>query len=351
MSDTGAALKSPGILVRQSPTGFVLTSERTSRMSCLLRGRPQLLAKMILPNLLGLCPVAHAEAFEAACSGAPSPAASSRVASEAMLEAVRVFALQWRRFADCANVDAETLRTLGTLRQQLFVAVTSGSHDLAERVCDETKRFVRAFLYEHSKLFSALCDAAGRFDRLVSVDSRDCLPPTELLAQSVMDDLLEALLSDRDFAVRPKWRGGRILGSLARECDRGHVGPTFSMRDIVRVRWKELQEWSSESSSVPALFVPQVRLREDGWRVAAVETVRGTLMHAVKPQGRAIDDFHMIAPTEWVFQPGGAIVERLNELSGASGLQGKRLRDALEFLIVLFDPCTDVTIELEESYA
>lgn len=351
MTVFGMVQHAPKVLLRQTKTGISLHSERTTKLAALLTGRPLSFARTVLPNVLGLCPVAHAESFEAACEGRAAETAALRIVSEAMLEAVRVFVLQWCRFAEIAISDARALPTIGRLRQQLFAAMIARSDEQSQRVYLETKQFVREFQSGHEAAYRSLCDAAQRFDGIINVDSRRCLAPSELRSPIVLDGILDELQADRDFGVRPRWRGARVLGGLARECERGVRPPYFSMRDVVRIRWEELGAWSSENDGQAMAFVPQVRVRDDGWRLSTVETVRGTLLHAVRLKDETLDDFHMVAPTEWVFQPNGELVERLNNVSRLHVLQGAALQDAMDFVVTLFDACTDVDIVLEESYA
>ena len=351
MTASVAFQNAPRVLLRQTNNGVSLQSERTAKLGLMLTGRPKAFARTVLPNLLGLCPVAHAEAFDAACSGQPVETAALRVASEAMLEAVRVFVLQWSRFGTRADSDPEALQSIGRLRQQLFAATASRSADESRRVLHETKRFVRAFRYEHEVTYRSVLDAARRFDGVVKVASKRCLSPSVFRRSPVLDGILDELLADRDFAVRPRWQGARVLGGLARECERSDKMSDFSMSDIVRVRWEELGAWASESDASVLPFVPHVRVRDDGWRLSAVETVRGTLLHAVRLQGEMLEGFHMVAPTEWVFQPEGEIVERLNTVCRRLDPPGNSLRDDLDFVVTLFDACTEVDIVLEESYA
>jgi Ni,Fe-hydrogenase I large subunit len=78
---------------------------------------------------------------------------------------------------------------------------------------------------------------------------------------------------------------------------------------------------------------------------AAAETSRGRLFHWVRlaADGR-IDDYQIVAPTEWNFHPTGPFVEAL---LGAAVEHGPAERRIVQ-LAGLIDPCVPFRVEVRE---
>ena len=340
----------PRVLIRQTGRGFVLQSERNTMVSGFLKGKPVVFAQTLLTSLMGLCPVAHREAFEAAVLGRSLSYASHRLAVEAMLESVRVFCVDWQRFVPDVTIREETLWDLGQLRQRLFDVLSTRSEKASEQLLVDTQRFVRDFQITYAGLLDALLKAVKNFSDLKPLEPSVPLSPSQYREKANLQRLNEALLLNDSFAVSPVMDGHRLLGPLAR---RNELLPKddLTVVSMVLVRWQELTDWSRSDRSFLGTFEPMVASLVDGWKVAVVETIRGTLMHAVKVKGNVLEDFHFIAPTEWVFQPEGVLIDKVNEFAAYTRLQGPALARAVELLVALFDACTDVQVISGEAHA
>jgi hypothetical protein len=87
-----------------------------------------------------------------------------------------------------------------------------------------------------------------------------------------------------------------------------------------------------------------------GQGFAAVESARGRLYHSVRIDrlGR-IEDYRIVAPTEWNFHPDGPFVRAL---TGAKCGEGREARRRIERLAFVFDPCIRASAEiLDQSNA
>ena len=85
------------------------------------------------------------------------------------------------------------------------------------------------------------------------------------------------------------------------------------------------------------------------WRVdahggiAAVQTARGLLLHAVRLEDERVADYRIVAPTDWNFHPDGAL---------ARGLLGLEVEDATTLVqraglaVLALDPCVAFRIEV-----
>lgn len=104
------------------------------------------------------------------------------------------------------------------------------------------------------------------------------------------------------------------------------------------------------SELVHGLRAPQ-RLIEGRWLdaaplgpgagLAAVETARGLLLHAIWLAGARVERYIIVAPTEWNFHRRGAYVAELNEVA-ADSLEA--LRQRAEALALALDPCVGHTV-------
>lgn len=340
----------PGIVIERGPSGFVLQSGRTVRLSALFRGKPMSFAQAVLPNVLGLCPVAHAEALAGAVLGQATKEAAQRVAIEAMLESVRVWCFEWKRFVDTVTVDEGLLHELGRLRQRLVVALSTRDPIATNLLYKDTQRFVQSFQAGCRDLFESALSKAKEWLQQVSVASRCCLAPSEFRDKDVLETLLAALQCDRNSAVCPRYRGMRLVGALARVAQAAEMPEEVALVTLLPARWNELSSWANAEDAWTT-FVPHVSEHEGNWRIVTLETARGTLLHAAQLSDGVLEDFHMIAPTEWAFQPEGLVVDCLNRFMDRTTLRGQSLEQALRMMVALFDACTDVRIVLGEEHA
>ena len=351
MTVTTSFDSAPQVCISQTEKGFVLRNERNTMVSGFLRGKSIVFAKTLLTSLMGLCPVAHREAFDAAVFGRASDQSSLRIATEAMLESVRVFCVDWQRFVPTVNIREETLQTLGQLRQRLFDVLANRDEKQTEQLFVDTQRFVREFQITYAELLDALRNAVKPFAMLTSIKTTTLLTPSQWRAHGFLDEILQALVQNRDFAVCPTCQGCRLPGTFARASDAGYLSETLTPDAMILLRWQELTSWSREDRLALSLFEPAVSSLNNGWRLATVETLRGTLLHAVRSNGAIVDDIHIVAPTEWAFQNQGPLLEAINEFAIKSGLQGQSLSTEVRLLVALFDACTDVIVTAGDTYA
>lgn len=74
--------------------------------------------------------------------------------------------------------------------------------------------------------------------------------------------------------------------------------------------------------------------RWDGVGIAQVEAARGRLVHWVRLAGGVVDDYRILAPTEWNFHPRGALAQGLLTLPADD-----RLPHLAQLLVDAVDPC------------
>jgi hypothetical protein len=152
-----------------------------------------------------------------------------------------------------------------------------------------------------------------------------------------------------DFELAPEWRGRPAeTGALAR-CHRHRlVGEAMgaSRRLLARglARMVELAELTGGrgGSATGAGACGSVRVRAGdglGW----VETARGLLVHRARIGDGVIDDYRVLAPTEWNFHPRGPMTASVAGMLVASD---EALHDAIGLAVQSLDPCVTCRIEV-----
>lgn len=82
----------------------------------------------------------------------------------------------------------------------------------------------------------------------------------------------------------------------------------------------------------------------DNTGMAAIETSRGLLIHAVRLSGNMVADYRIVAPTEWNFHPAGALTQAMADLKIGNDAQF-RAQEICQSL----DPCVAFGVELTNA--
>ena len=148
-----------------------------------------------------------------------------------------------------------------------------------------------------------------------------------------MKALAHALWTDDDFCQHPSW-----LGHCA------ETGPWIRWRHpagTVRTPWMRLASrlWelvelaAGAAAGQPILLAHGALTLAPGCGVAWCEMARGLLLHSVQldDQGR-VQDYRVLAPTEWNFHPEGSLGQAVASLAPDD-------RDTARLLAAAFDPC------------
>jgi hypothetical protein len=168
--------------------------------------------------------------------------------------------------------------------------------------------------------------------------------------------IAQAMATDSDFVQRPLWRGQcaetGVWTRLRHQTERDTL--THNAWTRLGARWMELvnltttpplttDEQRDPLLDSGALFMGQ------GQAIAWCEMARGLLLHWVQldPQGR-VDDYRVLAPTEWNFHADGALAKALTALPAHDTA-------AAWCLAAAYDPCVDCTVQststTEEEHA
>jgi len=162
--------------------------------------------------------------------------------------------------------------------------------------------------------------------------------------------VVPALQRDASFAQAPTWAGKAVeTGALSRLHEQplvaaliqrdGHSAATRIAARLVELAW--LLD-ALRGDAEPSQWVRAWPLGA-GVGLAAVQTARGLLMHCARVSDDRVDDYRIVAPTEWNFHPGGAL---------AHGLVGTEADDEATLVaraglaVLALDPCVGFDVEV-----
>ena len=346
--------------------GVRLRSTRPQLAQKLLGGRSPEEAAHLVGLIFSLCGKAQRVAAAAACEAAlppyepgvpcaatvPSPQLSQARASAVLQE----LALEhlWRFAAPQETPEGRA--GLLALRQaapepQRFATV------LAEQVQTLLGEPGAVWLGRDLADFDAwVATAATPTARLFAVEDavlpvRGVLPSLVRLSDAEAADLARQALEVPDFCARPTLHGAPAeTGALAR-VDHPLLAAWIARSGIgagsrLLARLLELAELPGRcGAGIPA---GQTLIRAwslgEGVGLAGVETARGLLLHVVRLHAGRVDQYRIVAPTEWNFHPDGGLPQALAALSPGPDLMA-RARHLCESL----DPCVAYAIEVRDA--
>ena len=158
--------------------------------------------------------------------------------------------------------------------------------------------------------------------------------------------IAQDLCANPDFALRPLWLGACAeSGVWSRLRHRQAPGTVHSAWSRLQARWVELLELARSPVE------PQVSLLHSGalplgggQAIAWCEMARGLLLHWVQLDDQhRVQDYRVLAPTEWNFHPDGALAQALTQLHPPDATAAWCLTSA-------YDPCVDCSIHIQEIH-
>jgi hypothetical protein len=153
-----------------------------------------------------------------------------------------------------------------------------------------------------------------------------------------------ALADDPDFAMHPQWRGACAETGVWSRLRQRHAAPGItSAWTRLQARWIELLALiSAPPEPAAALLSSGAMPLGDGQAIAWCEMARGLLLHWVQLDDQhRVQDYRVLAPTEWNFHPEGALAQALTQLDPTD-------EDAAWCLASAYDPCVDCSVNIQE---
>lgn len=354
-----------------------VSSTRPPAAARIAIGRPSAEAARLVPTLFAICGHAQAAAAAAALRAAARPDDTPEVEAWAVvLEAAQE--IFWRLLIDTPRAlalapQSSVVAAARALVAQAIVALQSKADhpkNTLQHAAAALGELAREHVYgREPAAWLAQTDLAG-FDEWR--DSAATLPARSLarLVRSApglgrsdtplmpgLDDaalwssVVPALRRDAAFTQAPTWAGKAVeTGALARTREQplvaaliqrdGHSAATRIAARLVELAW--LLDALRGAVADTSHWVQSWPLRP-GVGLAAVQTARGLLLHCARVSDDRVDDYRIVAPTEWNFHPDGAL---------AHGLVGTEADDEATLVaraglaVLALDPCVGFDVEV-----
>lgn len=158
-----------------------------------------------------------------------------------------------------------------------------------------------------------------------------------------------------DFVANPTWEGvPRETSALSRQFEHpllqttlAHCGAGLLARymarliEIAMIALRIKAQLRSLQQSNHMMLKPQTFKGHTG--IGMVEAARGLLVHAVEVKDTTIQNYRILAPTEWNFHENGPLAQALGNITSTTLEQ---IRQIADIIIPSIDPCTQTKLEV-----
>ena len=358
----------PGIVGQRPVLG-------AGRLGRLLQGQRGEQVGRTLSSVFTLCAHAHRRCAELALAAAQSPQAAPERPAPVLLyletarDHLRSIALDWPQrlpqlgagaqqidwlrgcplpLASARPVtdDAAAWQTLGALRNWLETVVLKQEALSWAQDCSEPDALLRWCQAQADRLLPARCLLAWHPVAHIlrpPLRALDVLDHDAARQEAGLRQLGHALAQDADFAQHPSWLGHAAETGAWTRLRHRQQQTAHSAWTRMSARWLELVELAATDPGLagqgraPLLASGAMHLA-DGQALAWCEMARGLLLHWVQLDSfGAVQDYRVLAPTEWNFHPQGALAQAVAALP-ADALSTART------LAAAYDPCVLCTV-------
>jgi hypothetical protein len=322
--------------------------------------------------MFSLCGKAQRIAAEAACEAAAGQrpdAATQRAREIAVLQELAQehawrLLIDWPKQAGATSGLAPDLASVQRLRQaagdpQRFAATLDELLQtvlLGEPVATWLARDLAGFdawrqaaTTPTARLYAGL----GHID--LGISDTELLPTLKALDEDSARALARNTLETPAFCGLPLWRDAPAeTGALVRLYKQAPLADWIARRGRgagarLLARLLELVSVPTHLAELGRAGIPAGELVHawalaDNIGLAGVETSRGLLLHVVRLQDGKVDQYRIVAPTEWNFHPAGPLVRALGGLTAGEGLE-RQARLVAQSL----DPCVEYGIEVSDA--
>lgn len=329
----------------------------------LLKGKTPEHVIQLAPALFSLCGRAQAAAAEAAVAAARNAGLTRRlaleraVACEAMQEHWWRLLLDWPKVLGLAQLQGDFVRWHGMLRK-----IAAGQGDMAALKGEIEALWLGMPAVEWLEMenwgdlqrwWQTSASPAASLFAALDVDAMDAQP-----AKPVDVPLLpnwtaaEAFAScagklNADFAACPAWNAAPAeTGALAYHAAVPMLRQAMRERPsrvLARVLARAYDTLQMMSGNLAGRL--DYAGSQPGAGLAIVRTARGVLLHHVCIVEDLVQDYLVVAPTEWNFHPAGVLAAGLVGLQGDAG----QLAQAAERQVLSLDPCVGYEVEMSHA--
>lgn len=315
----------------------------------------------LVPMLFGICGRAQGAAAVAAIASAngremaPTAQLQRAVACEAIQEHLWRLLLDWPNLLELVPLEAEFVRWHGQLRD-----LAAGNGDMAAL----SEEIASAWLGLPLRQWLALPDAgalqdwwresaapaARLFAGLDALDSRslpaDAVP---LLPAWSAGEWQQAGAGEwnAQFAAQPQWQGRPAeTGAIAYHAqapllaDVRRHRPHGLLAHVLARAYDMLVMATGDDGRVSHAR------NGTGAGLAVAHTARGMLLHRVRLEASKVQDYVIVAPTEWNFHPQGALAAAL---LGTPAPAAEELEQRVRRWVLALDPCVGYEVRIEHA--
>ena len=338
-----------------------LRSSRPQVAQKLLAGRSPAEAADLVGRIFTLCGRAQRIAAETACEAAagvqPDAALNEMRGRKVLAELAQEHAWQllvsWPQQAERAP-DTSTMNRVREAARKPETLIATLEPILAERILGEPPAAWRkktlpefeVWRRENRTLPAALF--AGLNPKLDAGTGSAILPPLHEWSDEDLNSLGGRALNAPGYCARPLWRDAPAeTGAIARQSRNALVAEWIGARGCgagARLLARLLELAEAATITGPAHAMVRRSALEQNTGMAGVETSRGLLFHVVRLEGGRIDQYRIVAPTEWNFHPAGPVVQALRALPADGDLEANARAVALAF-----DPCVEYGLEVHHA--
>lgn len=200
-----------------------------------------------------------------------------------------------------------------------------------------------------ARLFAGLGEGAD-----IGVSQSGLLPPLAVLDSDDAHALARQALDDPAFCGQPLWRGAPAeTGAIARAFEHPLLAAWIAQRGRgagarLLARLLELACGAGDLAGSLGLNGRAALVRAwslgDNTGLAGVETARGLLLHVARLRDGKVDQYRIIAPTEWNFHPAGPLYQALSGLAAGADLAARA-----QLVARSLDPCVAFGIAVAEG--
>lgn len=345
-----------------------IRSSRPQLAQRLLAGRDSAGAADLVGRLFSLCGRSQRAACASACAVAGGAPVSGRETVTAVTAVIAEMALEhvWRLLVDWPKALGFDLGSAGLPDPRVLARLRSEA-DRADRLAAGIVGVLQVLLGEPPADW--LTRSPDRLDQWIdsggspaarllaaeratgSGESRALamIPALERISEGDFAAIAAAALADPGFCAEPRWhRAPAETGPLARRKDDPFVSGWIAEHGLgpgarLLARLVELARIPGWLAGAAPELIRAAPL-EDGAGLAAVETARGLLVHAVRLDAGRITEYRIVAPTEWSCAAGGPLALALEELGPGTDLEQRARR-----VITAIDPCVECALEIEDA--
>ena len=328
----------------------------------ILKGKTPAQVLQIVPLLFSVCGRAQGAAASAALQAAQQGGLAATAAMERMIRCEAMQEHLWRVMLDWPKLLGlpmqeqrftawySMLRKIGAGEIDMPVFLSEFERDglgmpLAEwRALDN----YHALQIWFSKAHSPMAQLLFKLDELKH--DRTGQNPGRLLPAWAAAEAQQACAGkwNADFSARPEWLGGAAeTGAWTYFADNQllrDVAQQGRSKALIRLlaRIMDVVEMAS-GCTAPRLDVASPAAGEG---IAVVRTARGLLMHHVRLAAETVQEYEIVAPTEWNFHPHGAFAQ---DLRGLVEMDAGHLQQMAHVEVLSLDPCVAYEVELKDA--